>query len=211
MKEIVVNRQDCVDEGDARHDRLYQALLCRDPDFDGRVFVGVRTTGIYCRTICPAPKPKRRNCVFYRTAAEAERVGFRPCLRCRPETAPGSPAWLGTATTVGRGMRLIEEGYLDDHSVSELADLLGIGARHLSRLFLRHAGANPGEIARVRRVQAAKRLITDSDLPLAHIAFEAGFGSLRRFNDAFAKSYKRPPSSFRRARSRGGSAAGRPR
>jgi AraC family transcriptional regulator of adaptative response / DNA-3-methyladenine glycosylase II len=200
MKEIVVNWQGCVEQEDARHHRLYQALLCRDADFDGRFFVGVRTTGVYCRSICPAPKPKRRNCVFYRTAAEAERVGYRPCLRCRPETAPDSPAWLGTATTVGRGMRLIEEGYLDHHSVSELADLLGIGARHLSRLFLRHAGASPREIARVRRVQAAKRLITDSDLPLAQVAFEAGFGSIRRFNDAFSKTYKRAPSSFRRGR-----------
>jgi AraC family transcriptional regulator of adaptative response / DNA-3-methyladenine glycosylase II len=190
----------CVEEGDASHRRFYAALLRRDPGFDGSFFVGVRTTGVYCRSICPAPKPKQRNCVFYRSAAEAERAGYRPCLRCRPETVPGSPAWIGTATTVGRGLRLIEEGYLDHHSVSELAELLGIGARHLSRLFLRHVGASPREIARVRRVQAAKRLITVSDMPLARIAFEAGFGSVRRFNDAFSKTYKRAPSSFRRNR-----------
>lgn len=122
-------------DGNASHRRLYAALLRRDPGFDGRFYVGVRTTGIYCRSICPAPKPKPQNCVFFRSAAEAERAGYRPCRRCRPETAPGSPAWLGTATTVRRGLRLIEDGYLDRHSVSELADLLGMGARHLSRLF----------------------------------------------------------------------------
>jgi AraC family transcriptional regulator of adaptative response / DNA-3-methyladenine glycosylase II len=196
-----VNRNDRIEGGDSRHDHFYEALLRRDHEFDGEFFVAVRTTGVYCRPICPAPKPKRRNCVFYRTAAEAERAGYRPCLRCRPESAPGSPAWLGTATTVGRGMRLIEEGYLERHSVPELADLLGIGARHLSRLFLRHVGASPREIARVRRVQAAKRLVTDSNLPLARIAFEAGFGSVRGFNDAFLKTYKCAPSTFRRGRS----------
>jgi len=195
---FAVNRSDGANKDDAFHRRLYQALLCRDPGFDGRFFVGVRTTGIYCRSICPAPKPKQRNCVFYRTAAEAERFGYRPCLRCRPEAAPNSPAWLGTVATVGRGMRLIEEGYLDHHSVAELAALLGIGPRHLSRLFFRHAGARPGEVAGVRRVQAAKRLITESDMPLTRIAFEAGFGSVRRFNDAFLKTYKRAPSTFRR-------------
>ena len=194
-------RKGCIEEGDSCHDRFYEALRRRDHEFDGEFFVGVRTTRVYCRSICPAPKPKRRNCVFYRSAAEAERAGYRPCLRCRPETTPGSPAWLGTATTVGRGMRLIEDGYLDHHSVSELAELLGIGTRHLSRLFLQHVGASPRKIASVRRVQAAKRLITDSDMPLTRIAFEAGFGSVRRFNDAFLKTYKRAPSTFRPDRS----------
>ena len=188
---------DLVAEAEGRHRHLYEALLRRDPAFDGLVFVAVRTTGIYCRLICPARKPKEGNCVFYRSAAEAERFGYRPCLRCRPEAAPGSPAWRGTAATVGRGLRLIEEGFLDRNAVSDLASLLGIGTRHLSRLFLRHLGASPAEIARVRRVQRAKRLITETDLPLVRVAFEAGFGSVRRFNDAFLKTYALSPSRLR--------------
>lgn len=182
---------------DSCHRRLYQALLRRDPQFDGTFYVGVRTTGVYCRSICPAPKPKEQNCEFYRSAAEAELAGYRPCLRCRPETAPGSPAWHGTGATVSRAMRMIDEGYLDCHSVPELADRLGIGTRHLSRLFARHMGASPRDIARTQRVQAAKRLITDSDMPMARVAFEAGFGSVRCFNDAFLRTYKRAPSTFR--------------
>lgn len=175
-----------------------RARLARDPAFDGLFFSGVRSTRIYCRPVCPVRPARSENVTFYPTAAAAERAGFRPCLRCRPETAPGSPAWMGTATTVARGMRLIEEGFLDLRSVAELASVLGIGARHLSRLFMRHAGASPSEIAATRRVQRAKRLIDDTGMSLAEIAFAAGFGSIRRFNDAFRAVYKRPPSSFRR-------------
>src|SRR4029077_18659832 len=147
---------------------------------------------------CPVRPARSANVVFFGSAAAAERAGFRPCLRCRPETVPGSPAWSGTATTVARGMRLIEEGFLDEASVAELADRLGIGPRHLLRLFLRHTGATPREIAATRRVQAAKRLIDQTPMPLSEIAFAAGFGSVRRFNDAFRATYGRPPSSFRR-------------
>jgi len=136
--------------------------------------------------------------VFFPTAAAAERAGFRPCLRCRPETAPGSPAWSGTATTVARGMRLIEEGFLDRSSVDRLAGKLGIGPRHLLRLFLRHAGATPSEVAATRRVQAAKRLLNETTMPLSQVAFAAGFRSVRRFNDAFRATYGRSPSSFRK-------------
>ena len=181
------------------HESCYRAIQCRDPRFDGRLFTAVRTTGIYCRPICPARTPKRENVTFYASAAAAQEAGFRPCLRCRPEAAPGSPAWAGTATSVARGMRLIEEGFLDRSSVAELAEVLGIGPRHLLRLFLRHAGATPSEVAATRRVQAAKRLVDDTDLPLSEIAFAAGFGSVRRFNDAFLATYRRPPSSFRRS------------
>lgn len=123
---------------------------------------------------------------------------FRPCLRCRPETAPGSPAWNGTATTVARGMRLIQEGFLDKAAVTDLADQLGIGPRHLLRLFLQHAGATPSEVAATRRVQAAKRLIDETAMSFSEIAFAAGFRSIRRFNDTFRAIYGRPPSSFRR-------------
>ncbi|SDR51656.1 transcriptional regulator, AraC family [Rhizobiales bacterium GAS113] len=175
-----------------------RARLARDPAFDGLFFTGVRTTRIYCRPICPVHPARSENVVFFPTAASAERAGFRPCLRCRPEAAPGSPAWAGTVTTVGRGLRLIADGFLDRHSVGELAEILGIGPRHLLRLFMRHAGATPSEAAVTRRVQNAKRLIDQTDLPLSEIAFAAGFSSVRRFNDAFLATYRRPPSSFRR-------------
>lgn len=174
-----------------------RARLARDAAFDGLFFSGVRTTRIYCRPICPVRPARSENVVFFPTAAAAERAGFRPCLRCRPETAPGSPAWNGTRSTVGRAMRLIEAGFLDRASVSDLADRLGIGPRHLLRLFLRHAGATPSEVAATRRIQSAKRLIDGTKMPLAQIAFAAGFGSVRRFNDAFRATYGRPPSSFR--------------
>ena len=175
-----------------------RARLARDPAFDGLFFTGVRTTRIYCRPVCPVRPAQSKNVRFFATAAAAERAGFRPCLRCRPETAPGSPAWSGTASTVARGMRLIQEGFLDEASVADLADRLGIGPRHLLRLFLRHTGATPSEIAATRRVQTAKRLIDNTAMPLSEIAFAAGFRSIRRFNDAFRATYGRPPSSFRR-------------
>jgi AraC family transcriptional regulator of adaptative response / DNA-3-methyladenine glycosylase II len=175
-----------------------RARLSRDPRFDGAFFTGVRTTRIYCRPICPVRPALSKNVVFFPTAAAAERAGFRPCLRCRPETAPGSPAWSGTRTTVGRAMRLIAGGFLDRASVTDLADRLGIGSRHLLRLFLRHAGATPIEVAATRRIQTAKRLIDETAMPLSEIAFAAGFGSVRRFNDAFRATYGRPPSSFRK-------------
>jgi AraC family transcriptional regulator of adaptative response/methylated-DNA-[protein]-cysteine methyltransferase len=176
-----------------------RARLARDRTFDGAFFTGVRTTRIYCRPVCPVRPARSANVVFFGSAAAAERAGFRPCLRCRPETAPGSPAWSGTATTVARGMRLIEEGFLDEASVAELADRLGVGPRHLLRLFLRHTGAPPSEIAATRRVQAAKRLIDQTTKGLSDIAFAAGFRSVRRFNDAFRATYGHPPSSFRGA------------
>jgi AraC family transcriptional regulator, regulatory protein of adaptative response / methylated-DNA-[protein]-cysteine methyltransferase len=175
-----------------------RARITRDRRYDGVFFTAVRTTGIYCRPICPVHPARPKNVIFFRTAAEAEQAGFRPCLRCRPETAPGSPAWLGTETTVIRGMRLIEEGFLDNGTVAQLAERLGVGPRHLCRLFLRHVGAGPGAVASTRRVQAAKRLIDRSEMSLAEIAFAAGFGSVRRFNAAFLQTYGRPPSSLRR-------------
>jgi len=174
-----------------------RARLARDPAFDGLFFTGVRTTRIYCRPVCPVRPARSANVIFFGSAAAAERAGFRPCLRCRPEAAPGTPAWNGTATTVTRAMRLIEEGFLNEASVAELADRLGIGPRHLLRLFVRHTGATPTEVAATRRVQKAKRLIDETGMPMSEIAHAAGFRSLRRFNDAFRATYRRPPSSFR--------------
>jgi len=176
------------------------ARIRRDAAYDGLFYTCVRTTKIYCRPICPVAHALSRNVFFLPSAAAAERAGFRPCLRCRPESAPGSPAWRGTATTVERGLRFIEEGYLDRQSVDELAARLGIGARHLSRLFLKHVGASPSQVAATRRVQKAKKLVSDTAMPISEIAFVAGFGSIRRFNDAFVSTYGRAPSSFRRGR-----------
>jgi len=124
-------------------DACYRALRTRDARFDGRFFTAVRSTGVYCRPICPAPTPKRKNCLFVACAAAAAELGFRPCLRCRPEASPGTPAWLGTSTTVSRALRLISEGALDRGGVRELAARLGVGDRQLRRLFLRHLGAPP--------------------------------------------------------------------
>src|SRR6201981_1807579 len=135
-----------------------RARLARDRAFDGAFFTGVRTTRIYCRPVCPVRPARSTNVIFFGSAAAAERAGFRPCLRCRPETAPGSRAWSGTATTVARGMRLIEEGFLDEAPVAELADRLGVGPRHLLRLFLRHTGAALNAIAATRRWRVCTRI-----------------------------------------------------
>lgn len=179
-------------------DTCNTARLRRDPDYDGRFFTAVRTTGIYCRPVCPVKQPLTRNVSFFPTAAAAERAGYRPCLRCRPETAPFCPAWNGTRTTVERALRMIEDGALDHATVDALAHRLGIGARHLSRLFLRHLGASPLQAARTLRIGRAKRLIDQTDLPMAEIALQAGFGSIRSFNAAFRTLYGREPSSLRR-------------
>ena len=169
-----------------------RARKSRDTRFDGLFFVGVRTTGIYCRPICPANSPKRENINYYPTAAAACEAGFRPCLRCRPECAPGTPAWHGTSTTVRRGLRLIADGALDDGNVEQLADRLGVTSRHLRRLFSQHLGASPLAVAHTQRLHFAKRLIDQTHLPLADIALAAGYGSVRRFNDAFRKTYGKP-------------------
>jgi AraC family transcriptional regulator, regulatory protein of adaptative response / DNA-3-methyladenine glycosylase II len=180
---------------------MERARLSRDPRFDGKFFIAVTSTGIYCRPICPAsPSPKRGNVRYFTSAAAAAEAGFRPCLRCRPEAAPGTPAWLGTSAVVRRALRLINEGALDEASVGEFAARIGVGARHLDRLFLQHVGASPLAVARTRRLHFAKRLIDESDLPMTQIALAAGFGSLRRFNDAFQKAYARPPRELRRER-----------
>ncbi|HEX2669152.1 MAG TPA: AlkA N-terminal domain-containing protein [Gammaproteobacteria bacterium] len=177
-----------------------RARLAQDPRFDGRFFIGVTSTGIYCRPICPAPTAKQRNVRYFPTAAAAAEAGFRPCLRCRPEAAPGTPAWLGTSATVRRALRLIQEGALDSQSVEELSARLGIGPRHLHRLFVQHVGASPLAVAQTRRLHFAKHLIDDTRLAMTDIALASGFGSLRRFNDAFRQTYGRAPRDLRRER-----------
>ncbi|HEY1072551.1 bifunctional transcriptional activator/DNA repair enzyme AdaA [Brevundimonas sp.] len=184
----------------------YRAVLTRDPRFDGRFFTCVKTTGIYCRPVCPARTPKRENMNFVASAAAAEEAGFRACLRCRPETAPDMGAWRGTSNTVSRALGLIEAGALDEGDVEGLAARLGVGERHLRRLFRQHLGAAPVSVAQTRRVLLAKALIHQTDLAMAEVALASGFGSVRRFNETFQGLYGRSPSTLRRRAEKPGDA-----
>jgi AraC family transcriptional regulator of adaptative response / DNA-3-methyladenine glycosylase II len=174
-----------------------RARLARDARFDGKFFIGVLTTKIYCRPICRSRTSKESNVRYFASAAAAAEAGFRPCLRCRPECSPGTPAWAGTQNTVSRALRLISETGLEGGSVEALAEHLGVGSRHLRRLFLRHLGATPSAVAQTRRMHFAKRLIDETTLPMTQIAFTAGFGSVRRFNAAIRNVYHRTPSQIR--------------
>lgn len=178
----------------------YKALESHDARFDGLIYVGVKSTGVYCRPVCPARTPKYENCTFYGSAAAAQEAGYRPCLRCRPETAPQLASWRGTSNTVSRALALINEGALDgEHtSVNRLAERLGVGERQLRRLFLQHLGASPVSVAQTRRVLFAKQLIHDTDLPMTEVALAAGFTSLRRFNEVFQDLFHKAPSALRR-------------
>ncbi|HVI09240.1 MAG TPA: AlkA N-terminal domain-containing protein [Candidatus Binatia bacterium] len=174
-----------------------RARLSRDARFDGKFFIAVLTTKIYCRSICPARTCKESNVRYYPSAAAAAEAGFRPCLRCRPESSPGTPAWLGTSTTVSRALRLISESGLED-GVEVLAERLGVGSRHLRRLFLRHLGATPMAVAQTRRLHFAKKLIDETKLPMNQIALASGFGCVRRFNAGILNFYHRTPTQIRR-------------
>jgi AraC family transcriptional regulator of adaptative response / DNA-3-methyladenine glycosylase II len=175
----------------------WRAWTSRDRRFDGRFFMGVTSTGIYCRPGCPARIPARRNVGFYASAAAAEAAGFRPCLRCRPETARGSAAALGTSATVARALRLIEDGRLDDGSVERLADRLGVTSRWLRQLFHEQVGASPLEVAMTRRVHFARRLLDETAMPLAGIALASGFAGERRLRAAIQRTFRRAPSALR--------------
>ena len=193
---------------DLDHDACYRAIQTRDARFDGRLFTGVRTTGIYCRPVCPARTPKRENVTFFATAAAAQEAGFRPCLRCRPETSPDLGAWRGTSNTVSRALNLIEAGALDEADVDGLASRLGVGERQLRRLFRQHLGASPIAVAQTRRVLLAKQLIHETQLPMVEVAMASGFGSVRRFNETFQQLYDRAPSALRRSSKPDEAAAG---
>jgi AraC family transcriptional regulator of adaptative response / DNA-3-methyladenine glycosylase II len=174
-----------------------KAILSRDGRFAGKFFVGVITTRVYCRPGCPAPLPKPKNMRFYSYAAAAEDAGFRPCRRCRPEAAPGSPVWNGTSATVSRALKRIFDG--DGHeSVETLASRLGLGSRHLRRLFAEHVGASPASLQRTHRVHFARRLLDETSLPAADVAFASGFESVRRFNDAIRATFHRTPTALRK-------------
>ena len=179
-----------------------EARQVRDPRFDGRFFVGVITTGIYCRPVCPVPIPRKENIQLYKSAAAAAAAGFRPCLRCRPEASPGTPAWSGSSWKVSRALQLIDQGFLNEASVRDLAGQLGIGCRQLSRLFQDHLGASPLAVARTRRLHFAKQLIDETKLKFSEVCFAAGFGSVRRFNAEFSNVYGCSPKQLRDKRRR---------
>jgi AraC family transcriptional regulator of adaptative response / DNA-3-methyladenine glycosylase II len=179
---------------------LYEALLARDTRFDGKFIVAVKTTGVYCRPICPA-RPKLENVEFFADAAAAEKAGYRPCLRCRPECAPLSPAWLGKKAVVQRALKLIARNEFHRTNEDAFAARLGVSARHLRRLFEEEIGQTPKQISDNNRLNFARKLIVETDIALMTVARTAGFRSLRRFNAAFRKRFRRPPSQLRRARS----------
>ena len=172
---------------------LYRAVASRDRRFEGRFVVAVTSTGIYCRPGCPARTPKRANVRFYRHPAAAESDGFRACFRCRPDAA----LWMGTSATVKRALQLIDAGALGDGNLARLAERLGVGDRHLRRLFAAHVGTSPLAVAQTRRAHFARQLLDDTALPLGEIAFAAGFGSLRRFNAGIRRAFGRTPSELR--------------
>ncbi len=181
------------------HNACYRVLRRRDAQFDGRFFVAVRTTGIYCRPVCPARTSHSENVTFHPTASSAQAAGYRPCLTCRPESAPDLGAWRSKSNTVSRALGLIELGALDEGRVDMLAGRLGVDERPLQDLFRQHLGASPTAVAETRRVLLAKQLIHESFLPMSEVALASGFGSVREFNDTFRKVFRRPPGDLRRA------------
>ena len=180
-----------------------RARLARDPRFDGEFFLAVRTTGIYCRPVCPARAPSECNVTYFRSAAQAAGAGYRPCLRCRPESAPDSPAWVGTSTTVRRALGLIREGALNDGRLGALAARLGVGERYLRKLFQRELGASPRDVALNQRLLFARKLLAETGMPITDVAFAAGFGSVRRFNSAVREQFRATPGELRARRKPG--------
>ncbi len=185
-------------ERELDREACYRALLTRDARFDGRFYTAVKSTGVYCRPVCPAKPPKVENCVFLPSAAAAHQLGFRPCLRCRPEFSPGVAVWRGTANTVSRALSLIAEGALNDAGVDALAGRLGVTSRHLRRLFDQHIGATPVSVAQTNRILFAKHLLEETALSVTDVALAAGFGSIRRFNTVMLGTFGRAPRDLRR-------------
>ncbi len=175
-----------------------RARLSRDARFDGVFFTAVRSTGIYCRPVCPAPTPKRANVAYYGNAAAAEAAGFRPCLRCRPELSPGDGAWRRGDAAVARALKLIDDGLLAEQPLSALAERVHLGERQLRRLFVERLGAPPIGVHGTRRLLFAKQLLTETALPITDVALAAGFGSLRRFNTTFREAYRMAPRDLRK-------------
>ncbi|NET37589.1 MAG: helix-turn-helix domain-containing protein, partial [Cyanothece sp. SIO1E1] len=181
-------------------DCCYQAVLTRDPRFDGVFFVGVSTTGIYCRTVCRARTPQRKNCTFYPSAAAAEQAGLRPCLLCRPELAPGNARIDATGRLAAAVARRIEDGTFIGPRLGDLAQELGVSERHLHRVVRQEFGVSPIELLQTHRLLLAKQLLTDTALPIADVAYASGFRSVRRFNALFHDRYRLQPSQLRKTK-----------
>jgi AraC family transcriptional regulator of adaptative response / DNA-3-methyladenine glycosylase II len=196
----VLARREYGHASDLEPDVCWQAAYSRDPRFDGRFFAGAVTTRVYCRSICPVPFAKPGNIIWFASAAAAEAAGFHPCRRCRSAASPGTPAWVGTSAVVSRALRLIAEGAPDRGTVEEFAGRVGLGSRHLRRLFVEHLGASPIRIAISRRVHFARSLIEETDLPITKIAACAGFRSIRQFNHAMRTTTGESPTELRRVR-----------
>src|SRR6187455_1501399 len=179
-------------------DKLYRALAARDPRFDGVFFVAVTSTGIYCRPICPAKTPREANCRFFNTPQEAEQAGFRPCLRCRPELAPGSAPVDDAQRVAQLIVQRLEEGHLDgSDGLEEIADQFELSSRQIRRIVQKELGVPPIQLLLTRRLLLAKQLLTETTLPITEVAFASGFSSLRRFNDAFTRRYGMAPTRLR--------------
>ena len=195
-----------MDLSDSRFDERYRALSSRDSRFDGQFIAGVHSTGIYCRPSCPAMTPHARNVSFYRTAAAAHEAGLRACKRCQPDAVPGSPDWNLSDDLASRAMRLITDGVVEREGVSGLAARLGYTSRHLTRVLVAELGAGPLALARAHRAQGARTLLASTELPVADVAFAAGFSSIRQFNDTILAVYETTPTELRRLARRGGRA-----
>src|SRR5262245_29329572 len=189
--------------------RLYKALAARDPRFDGVFFVGVTSTGIYCRPICPVKTPKEANCRFFESPQASEQAGFRPCLRCRPELAPGSAPVDDSQRIARLIVERLEQGTLDQPAgLEEIAEQFELSSRQIRRIVQSELGVPPIQLLLTRRLLLAKQLLTETRLSVTEIAFASGFSSLRRFNDAFSRRYRMPPTRLRRHASSGGEATG---
>lgn len=184
---------------DKKADIYYAAMLARDPRFDGKFFIGVKTTGIYCRPICPA-KPKKENVEFFHSHIEAEKAGYRPCLRCRPESAPLSSAWVGKSAVVQRAIKILNSQESIEFNEDHFAEQFGVSARHLRRLFVEEVGKTPKQLSFENRLNLARKLIVETSLPMSEVAYAAGFSSIRRFNDAFKERFKKAPREIRRSK-----------
>ncbi|WP_233571798.1 bifunctional transcriptional activator/DNA repair enzyme AdaA, partial [Cellulomonas triticagri] len=195
--------------GDPGFEERYRAIDARDTRFDGQFVTAVSSTGIYCRPSCPARTPRREHVRFYRTSAAAHEAGYRACRRCLPEATPGTPEWDVRADVVGRAMRLIADGVLDRDGVDALADRLGYSARHVHRMLVAELGAGPQALARARRAQTARALLVGTALPVADVAFAAGFGSVRQFNDTIRDVFALRPLDLRARAGRGAVVPGR--
>lgn len=183
--------------GMKRFEIYHRAVRDKDPRFDGKFFFGVKTTGIYCRPICPA-KPLRRNIEFFSSKRAAEAAGYRACKRCRPEASPNSAAWLGTSAVVRRALKTLHSTQCLEFNEDQFADKFGVSARHLRRLFVDEVGKTPKQLALQNRLAAALKLVIQTKLSMPEIADRSGFKSIRRFNDAFKDQFHKAPTQIRK-------------